>query len=32
MMPTPLDRVPHLAVHVQMGYVADELLESVKIM
>ncbi len=31
MRPTPLDRLPQLLVHVQIGYVADELTESVKI-
>lgn len=31
MRPTPLDRLPQLVVHVQIGYVADELVESVKI-
>ena len=31
MIPTPLERLPQLAVHVQIGYVADELAESVKI-
>ena len=30
--PTPLDRLPQLAVHVQTGYVADKLPESVKTM
>ena len=31
MRPTPLDRLPQSEVHVQIGYVADELCESVKI-
>ena len=30
MRPTPLDRLPTLEVHVQIGYVAEELCESVK--
>lgn len=32
MRPTPLDELPQAAVHVQIGYVAYELAESVKIM
>lgn len=31
MRPTPLDKMPQSEVHVQTGYVADELCESVKI-
>ncbi len=31
MRPMPLDRLPHSEVHVQTGYVVDELCESVKI-
>ena len=30
MRPTPLDKVPQSEVHVQIGYVADELWESIK--
>lgn len=31
MRPTPLERLPQSEVHVHIGYVADELCESVKI-
>lgn len=31
MRPTPLDRLPQLVVHVHIGYVAEELVESVNI-
>ena len=32
MRPTPLETLPQLVVQVQIGYVADELAESLKIM
>ena len=32
MTPTPFDREPQSEVQVQIGYIADELCESVKIM